>query len=132
MKKNSNKAVVIKPENSEECFNEWNEANMQCVTFENMSKDMIERALIKKALGYIVEETTEEYCEEGKVASKKKVTQKHVSSDLSAIKLLLDLVSKKNDNDLSNLSDEEILKLREIYLGELKNGIRKIKVQNKM
>jgi hypothetical protein len=68
----------------------------------------LESALLKKALGYLSTEITEEYSTiEGEIKlSKKKVTKKRVPPDLIAIKLLLD---NKSDN-IESMSDEDLEK----------------------
>ena len=68
----------------------------------------LESELLKKALGYLSTEITEEYSTiEGEIKlSKKKVTKKRVPPDLIAIKLLLD---NKSDN-IESMSDEDLEK----------------------
>ena len=70
----------------------------------------IRKALLKKASGYVCEEITNEYAvdENGKEhLLKKKVSQKYVPSDLSAIKMLLELFSE-NEFSYADLSDVEL------------------------
>lgn len=52
---------------------------------------------------------------------KKKVTSHYVSPDMSAIKILLDLTNERDSDDLESLSDEELLKLRNQLIEEIKN-----------
>lgn len=85
----------------------------------------VEQALIKKALGYDLEELVEEYAcdEENKksVLVKKKKTTKQVPPDLSAIKILLSYYGNKTFDELNSLSDEELMKERDNLLQELKS-----------
>ena len=56
-------------------------------------EEKIKKALLKKALGYNADEVIEEYSfdEEGQIKlSKKKVTKKHYSPDISAMKVLFE------------------------------------------
>lgn len=70
-------------------------------------KEDINRALMKKALGYTAEETVEEYSmkEDGEVLlSKKKVTKKNVPPDITALKILLE----SKEPELNEMTDEEL------------------------
>lgn len=69
-----------------------------------MSEKEIKEAIMKVALGYSLEEVTEEYgVEDGQLKLvKRKETKKDVPPDLKAVKLLMD------DKDYSVLSDEEL------------------------
>ena len=84
-------------------------------------KGDVKSALLKKAMGYDAKEVTEEYAvgENGEVSlAKRKVIKKNVPPDVSAIKILLECEGEK---DVSELSDEELVKERERLLAELKN-----------
>ena len=73
----------------------------------SLSEKKLKQALIKKALGYDVEEIIEEYVGDKDgliVLSKKKVTKKNVPPDISAIKILMDGQAE----NLSNLTDQEL------------------------
>ena len=76
--------------------------------------DQIREAIMKVALGYSVEEVTEEYAaQDGELKLvKRKETKKDVPPDLKAAKLLL-------DGDLKDLSDEELEQERKRLLHEL-------------
>lgn len=90
---------------------------------ESIKGDSIQSALIKKALGYDVTETIEEYVEnqEGEIKlSKKKITKKNVPPDVTAIKILLE----ENKLDVKNMSDEE-LESEKIRLLELLSNYQK-------
>lgn len=69
--------------------------------------EKIKKAIIKKATGYQVSETVEEYqdTDEGLVLTKKKVTKKHVPPDTQAVKILLELTDEK---DLKTMTDQEL------------------------
>ena len=81
----------------------------------NLDKD-IEKALIKKALGYIQEETIEEYSnvDDEVVLNKRKVTKKEVPPDMSAIKILLD-IKNIDSKDVKSMTTEELIKEKEKY-----------------
>ncbi len=66
--------------------------------------DKIKEAIMKVALGYRIEEVTEEYdAKDGELRLvKRKETRKDVPPDLKAAKLLFE------EQDLSSLSDEEL------------------------
>lgn len=67
----------------------------------------IEKALLDKALGYETKEIIEEYGLSGDefVLQKRKTSTKTYPSDLSALQMLLD---RREDGDLSSLTDEEL------------------------
>ena len=88
-------------------------------------EDKIKQALLKKALGYSASETVEEFSidEEGnKKLSKKKVTKKHFSPDISAVKVLLERYYKTYEERVLSMSDEQLQeeksRLEEILKGE--------------
>ena len=86
-------------------------------------QDKIKKALMKKALGYNADEVIEEYVidEEGEARlSKKKVTKKHVSPDISAMRVLLERYSSDMADEIRNMSDEELLKERSRLLKLIK------------
>lgn len=78
------------------------------------SKENVREALIRKALGYEVEEIVEEYAQvEGKLELvKKKVNSKYYPPDLSAIELALNTFGNIQD-EYSNYTDEELLQEKE-------------------
>lgn len=74
------------------------------------SSEVIEKALLKKALGYDCDEVVEEYVvdEEGNAKlSKKKVTKKHISPDIPAAKVLLEHYSNTSSK-YENMTDDEL------------------------
>ncbi len=81
-----------------------------------MQEDKIRDAILKVALGFTVEEVTEEYdAKDGELRLiKRKETKKDVPPDLKAVKLLLE------DSDYSSLTDEQLEEERQRLLRELK------------
>ena len=82
-----------------------------------MQDDQIGEAIRKVALGFSLEEITEEYtAENGELKLvKRKETKKDVPPDLKAVRLLLE------QRDFTTLSDEELEHERQRLLQELKN-----------
>lgn len=88
-------------------------------------EDKIRKALLKKALGYDANEVVEEYSfdEEGELKlSKKKVTKKHYSADISAVKVLLDRYYKTYEDEVLTMSDEALENEKNRLLQQLKKG----------
>ena len=83
-----------------------------------MSEQEIKEAIIKVALGYSLEEVTEEYgVEDGELKLvKRKETKKDIPPDLKAVKLLME------DRDYSVLSDEELEQEKQKLLQKLKEA----------
>ena len=81
-----------------------------------MSEQEIKEAIMKVALGYCLEEVTEEYgVEDGELKLvKRKETKKDIPPDLKAVKLLMD------EKDYSVLSDEELEQEKQKLLKRLK------------
>ena len=81
-----------------------------------MSEKDTKDAIMKVALGYSLEEVTEEYgVEDGELRLvKRKETKKDVPPDLKAVKLLMD------EKDYSVLSDEELEAEKQRLLKRLK------------
>lgn len=53
---------------------------------------------------------------------KKKITTHYIPPDMLAVKILFETIKEKvNEDDLNNLSDEELIKLKNKLLGELQN-----------
>lgn len=74
------------------------------------SEKKINEALYKKAVGYEASEVVEEFVvsEEGEFKlNKRKVTKKHISPDLSAVKMLLEKVENKKGK-YSEMTDEQL------------------------
>lgn len=56
------------------------------------------------------------------VLAKKKITTHYIPPDMLAIKILFETIKEKvNDDDLNNLSDDELIKLKDKLLGEIIN-----------
>lgn len=94
-------------------------------------KSSVEKMLLKKAMGYKVKENVDEYASVGEEMKlvKRSITTKYVSPDLAAAKTLLELNGREEQNDLSYLSDEQLLRERTRLLlalesasGEEKDG----------
>lgn len=80
----------------------------------DFEKDTIKKALCKKALGFSIDEITEEYStDEGENLKlvKRKVVSKQIPPDINALKVLFEYEEK--DFDVSALSDEDLLLERE-------------------
>ena len=76
---------------------------------DNQNELKLKKALKKRALGYDLQEVTEEYTEneDGSVRLiKRKVVSKNVPPDVSAAKLLIEL--QGDDLGLKTLTDEEL------------------------
>ena len=92
-------------------------------------EDKIKQALLKKALGYSASETIEEYTvdEEGESRlAKKKVTKKHFSPDISAVKVLLERYYKTYEEKVLSMSDESLeeerIKIEQLLKEEGESG----------
>ena len=97
-------------------------------TKKRVSKKLdIKDALVKKALGYDVTETVEEYVsQDGEIVlSKKKVTKKNVPPDVTALKILLE----NEVQPVAQMSDEELESEKQRLLLLLKEN-EKIKEKN--
>lgn len=86
-----------------------------------LKKEKIEKALMKKAMGYDFEESVEEFSldeENGKYKPcKKRISKKHMPPDIPAMKALLSLCDNSSKYDL--MTEEELLKERARLLQEL-------------
>ena len=73
---------------------------------EKLESKKLETALLKVALGFSVEEVTEEFADvDGQLKLlKRKRTKKQVPPDLKAVQMLLE----EHGENLSSLSDEEL------------------------
>ncbi len=103
----------------------------------DLSEEKLKKALLKKALGYIAKEQVCEYSidENGdEVLSKKKVTKKQLSPDLSALKILLEKFY--GDFSVEKMSDEELEKeksrLLQLLKEEEENANRKMQETDQM
>lgn len=82
-----------------------------------MEEDKIRDAILKVALGFTVEEVTEEYdAKEGELRLvKRKETKKDVPPDLKAVKLLLE-----DGTDYSALTDEQLEAEKQRLISQLR------------
>lgn len=83
-----------------------------------MNENDIESAILRKAVGYDVQEIVEEYSGENELL-KRKVSSKHLPPDMTAIKTIMEI--KGQENDLAKMSDEELDQLKTKLLGQLKD-----------
>ena len=81
-----------------------------------MKNDNVDEAILRKAVGYDVQEIVEEYSGENELL-KRKVSSKHMPPDMTAIKTILEI--KGQENDLAKMSDEELEQLKTKLLGQL-------------
>lgn len=87
-----------------------------------MDEDEIKQAICRRAVGFESDEIIEEYVtdENGNpVLSKRKITKKFNPPDVSALRFLLEQ-RNAGDDDISKMTDEELLKEKERLLGLLK------------
>ena len=86
-------------------------------------EEKLKKALMRKALGYKVSEVVEEFSfdEQGaQKLSKRKVTKKHVASDTSALKILIEKFFPNLELNLSEMTDEQLENERDKLLQLLK------------
>lgn len=71
-------------------------------------RDVLMRALFKKAKGYLVREKTDEYVitEDSKKLVKSKVVTKRAPPDVAAARVLLEL--NTSDFDVTDMTDEQL------------------------
>lgn len=86
---------------------------------ENFSK--INKALIKRALGFNTKEVIEEFSQnDGEmILTKRKITKKNIPPDMQAVKILLTMNCDAG-YDFSNMTDEELILERDKLLKLLK------------
>ena len=92
-----------------------------------MDEEEIKNALLKRAIGFECDEIVEEYVTDEKgnaVLSKRKVTKKFNPPDVSAVRFLLEQ-SSLCDDDISNMTDEQLEKEKERLLQLLKEKEKK-------
>jgi len=96
-----------------------------------MKKKQIDKALLKKAVGYSVKENCVEYVidEEGnKKPVREKCQTKYYPPDLSALKAYLEW--KGTDGALESMTDEELEAEKQRLLGELSDQKTDQKTEN--
>ena len=81
--------------------------------------DDLDGIMLKKALGYYVEESVEEYDGNDNV-TKRRVSMKYVPPDTAAIKAVLERESKLRE--LKGYSDEQLAALKAKLLSKLKSA----------
>lgn len=83
-----------------------------------MNEELL-RMLYKKATGYTVQEVVEEYSgDDPSTVIKRKVSNKYIPPDLTALKMYTELTCK--DNPFVDMSDEDLQKEKTRLLAELK------------
>ena len=88
--------------------------------------EQIEKALLKRAVGYSSKEVTKEYqINEGEtVLIKKKVALKNIPPDITAAKMLLDTFNKMAD--INSMTETELEEEKNRLINLLKQGENKI------
>ena len=81
--------------------------------------DDLDKIMLKKALGYYVEESVEEYDENDNV-TKRRVSMKYVPPDTAAIKAVLERESKLRE--LKGYTGEQLAALKAELLAKLKSA----------
>ncbi len=81
-------------------------------------REDVEKAIVRKALGYEAEEVVEEFDRENELI-RRKVTTKHYPPDMSAVKVMAEL--RVGEDDIDRLSDAELEKLKTKLLLQLKD-----------
>ena len=76
----------------------------------------IEKAVFRRAVGYDVQEITEEYSGENELL-KRKVSSKHYPPDMTAVKTMLEL--GLDNDELKTMSDTELRELKIRLLNQL-------------
>lgn len=96
--------------------------------FQPNEEAKVKKALIKKAVGYTVNEVVEEYVldENGnEILSKRKVLKKHIAPDINAIRVMLSEYGNFNDDEISSMTDEQLLEERDRLIAEIKQENKK-------
>lgn len=89
------------------------------ISKQERQKQRLQKALVKKAVGYQQDEVVEEYvCSpEGELKlAKRKVTKKFVPPDIPAVKMLL---GEYEVGDLSNMTEQELENEKKRLLADL-------------
>ena len=84
------------------------------------------KSLIKKAMGYSVDETIEEYVADKDESElklvKKKITKKHIPPDINAARALLERYYDSDFDEIKNLTDEQLEEKKQEILKQIKKG----------
>lgn len=77
---------------------------------EDKTIEKIQRALLKRALGYDTSETVEEYALNGEdmTVVRKKITTKNMAPDITAAKILLEKAEEDKKNGYLDMTDEQL------------------------
>lgn len=91
-----------------------------------MKKQDVMSTLLKRAMGYTVEEIVEEYVgdEKGGELIKRKVTTKPVPPDVTALKTYIEL--SRQDDGYASMSDSELESEKERLLSEFASKKKKL------
>lgn len=90
--------------------------------FENFDTIDIKNTTSNDIIKSINEESKKESNDKNLVMVKKKITKHYIPPDMLAIKILFETIKETvNDDDLKNISNEELLKLKDKLIGELLN-----------
>lgn len=86
-------------------------------------KERLEKALLKKALGYTAKEISEEYSkvDDDLVLAKRKLNTKIYPPDLPSLQLLLSRLDKE-DNEYKNMTDSQLMEERDKLIKLLEKG----------
>ncbi|MDE5549676.1 MAG: hypothetical protein K2J13_05440 [Clostridia bacterium] len=76
----------------------------------------IEKAVFRRAIGYDIQEITEEYSGENELL-KRKVSSKHYPPDMTAVKTMLEL--GLDNDELKSMSDSQLVELKLRLLNQL-------------
>ena len=85
-----------------------------------IDESKLHSSLLKKALGYEVDEVTEEYNMEDDALklTKRRVVKKHIPPDYSAVKVLCEYF---NGTGLEDYTEEELIQEKQKLLNQLKD-----------
>lgn len=94
-----------------------------------MKNSDVMSTLLKRAMGYTVEEIVEEYAgeERGGELIKRKVTTKPVPPDITALKTYIEL--SRQDDGYASMTDDELAAEKERLVNEFMNAKKKGKVR---
>ncbi len=98
-----------------------------------MKKDQLDKAILKRALGYETEEVVEEYASTDNELklSKRKVTKKYVPPDLSAIKMVMDTMDQTVLGEYQTMTKEQLMKEKIQLLNQLEEKYGNQKSKNR-
>lgn len=79
--------------------------------------EQIEKAVLRKALGYEIQEITEEYSGDNELL-KRKITTKHYPPDMSAVKVFVEMEDDPSC-EIATLSDSQLQQLKLRLISQL-------------